>query len=133
MQNSIRKLAEQVRWTIGMPISAWLVPFPVYWRHRNKSRRHLRAGPRACSLGLAAELDSRRSVIGCGQVEQPGLVKEAVAPPVVILASGSAFLLGAFSQDASHQGPSKESTPLNFHLKSSASLGLGRRFESLCV
>jgi hypothetical protein len=41
----------------------------------------------------------------CCQVEQPGLVKEAVAPPLVILGSGPAFLLGTFSQEASQSSP----------------------------
>jgi hypothetical protein len=38
----------------------------------------------------------------CGQVEQPGLVKEAVGPPGVIIKSfGLTLSFGSFSQDAS--------------------------------
>ena len=41
----------------------------------------------------------------CPQAEQPGLVKEVVAPPLVVLSSAPAFPFGAFSQDASQPSP----------------------------
>jgi hypothetical protein len=37
----------------------------------------------------------------CSQVEQYGLAKEAVAPPLMVFPSTPAFFLGASSQDAS--------------------------------
>ena len=41
----------------------------------------------------------------CCQVEQSGLVKEAVAPPLMVFPSALAFSLGALSQDASQPSP----------------------------
>src|ERR1700735_813492 len=43
---------------------------------------------------------------GCGQVEQPGLVKEAVAPfGVIVNPFGLPLSFGTFSQDASQSSP----------------------------
>ena len=41
----------------------------------------------------------------CCQVKQPGLVKEAVAPPIVVWSSSPAFLPGSLPQDAPQPSP----------------------------